>query len=136
MNQISSIRPSLVEFIPSALDPGVLYISNKYRTATHLCACGCGNRVVTPLNPSGWQVTNNRDGAVSLYPSIGSWSLPCNSHYWIRENRIQWAPKWTKEEIAGGRERDRRDQEAYFKQTPPAPSLWQQLGNWIKGWFS
>ena len=32
---------------------------------------------------------------ISLHPSIGSWSLPCRSHYWIRRNRILWAPRWS-----------------------------------------
>src|SRR6266852_9913610 len=135
MNRIPSIKPSFVEFIPRALEPGVLYISNKYRTASHLCACGCGNRVVTPLNPSGWQVTANGD-AVTLYPSVGSWSLPCSSHYWIRENRIEWAPQWSKDQIAAGRERDQRAQEAYFGPPPQRPSAWQRVIRWISGWFS
>lgn len=87
MNRSETLRPEFVEFIPSTLQTGVLYISRKYKTASHLCCCGCGNKVVTPLNPSGWQLTEKR-GIVSLYPSIGNWSLSCQSHYWIRSNRI------------------------------------------------
>ena len=28
--------------IPDELEEGVLYISMKYHTTAHLCACGCG----------------------------------------------------------------------------------------------
>lgn len=42
MNRLSYIVPVFVEFIPENLDYGKIYISDTYRTATHLCACGCG----------------------------------------------------------------------------------------------
>jgi hypothetical protein len=35
-----------------------------------------------------------------------------------------------------GRERDRRAHQAHFGPPAPAPSRWQLLINWIKGWFS
>ncbi|MCE5190332.1 MAG: hypothetical protein LLG08_00895 [Actinomycetia bacterium] len=43
--------------MPQTLEPGRLYISKRFRTAAHLCACGCGGRVVTPLKPAKWQLT-------------------------------------------------------------------------------
>lgn len=123
MNRMQTIRPEFVEFIPSALENGILYVSDKYQTATHLCCCGCGNRVVTPLKPGGWKLTTKR-GAVTLYPSIGSWSLPCQSHYWIRQSQVQWARQWTRAEIEVGRIRDQGDREAYFD----APrTKWQRV---------
>jgi len=48
-----------VEFIPAKPEEGILYISIEYKTATHLCACGCGERVVTPLSPVDWKLTFN-----------------------------------------------------------------------------
>ena len=79
-----------VEFIPDQLKGRTLYISHTYCTAVHKCCCGCGREVVTPLSSTGWQVTF--DGkTVSLYPSIGSWSLPCQSHYFITKNKVVWA---------------------------------------------
>ena len=27
---------------------------------------------------------------ISLNPSIGNWSYPCRSHYWIKGNRVVW----------------------------------------------
>lgn len=28
--------------------------------------------------------------SVWMDPSVGNWSLPCRSYYWIRGNHIQW----------------------------------------------
>ncbi len=74
------------------LEDGVIYISMDFSTAIHKCACGCCNEVVTPFAPNGWKLIF--DGkTVSLSPSIGNWSFPCQSHYWIRRNQVRWAPK-------------------------------------------
>src|SRR4051812_44157952 len=77
-----SFIPEFSEFIPSKLEEGVLYISIPYSRASHKCACGCGLVVVTPFSEPDWDLIYNRDG-VSLDPSIGNWSFPCESHYWI-----------------------------------------------------
>src|SRR5437879_9259701 len=114
MSRIEYIRSEFVEFIPKTLESGILYVSNKYRTATHLCCCGCGNKVVTPLKPGGWRVTTKRD-VVTLYPSIGSWSLPCQSHYWIRGNKIVWAPRWSEAQIEAGRASDQLARQRHFE---------------------
>lgn len=84
----TEITPRYVKYIPTSLEEGVLYISLEYATATHLCACGCGNPVVTPLNRIGWELKFH--GKVSLNPSIGNFNLPCQSHYFIKENRVIW----------------------------------------------
>jgi len=101
-------RHDFVDTVPERLEEAVLYISPKYATAVHLCACGCGNEVVTPFNPaSGWRLTF--DGrSVSFWPSIGNWRLRCQSHYFINRNQAEWAPRMTDEEIAAGRQADMR----------------------------
>src|SRR5438477_996283 len=124
MNRISSLQPEFVEFIPKIPRAGVLHVSRKYHTATHLCCCGCGNKVVTPLNPSGWQL-RIKNGAVTLRPSIGNWSFRCQSHYWIRGNRVQWAGRLSKRQIDAVRARDYRSQQEYFD--APTMSLWQRF---------
>ena len=80
----------MVEEIPSAEDiqPGVLYISHKYGTAVHHCACGCGEEVITPLSPEGWTIHFN--GRFSLTPSIGNFQFPCRSHYFITNEEVCW----------------------------------------------
>ena len=106
----SRISPEFVEFIPEHLAQGVLYVSKRYSTASHLCCCGCGLKVVTPLNPAKWQLTEH-NGMISLYPSVGNWSFPCKSHYWIEGNGIRWAGVMSKSEIAAVRAADQRDTE-------------------------
>lgn len=86
---LTDIEPRFVEFIPEELESGILYISKKYGTATHLCCCGCGNKVVTPLKKGFWTM-DEKDGKVSLSPSIGNFNLPCKSHYFIKGNKVQW----------------------------------------------
>jgi hypothetical protein len=110
MNRITFLRPAFVEFVPERLDEGVLYVSRRYSTASHLCCCGCGQEVVTPLNPAKWQLSE-RDGTVSLTPSIGNWSFRCKSHYWIDGNRIRWAGAMSAALIAKVKAQDRRDVE-------------------------
>ncbi len=138
-----------VEFIPDDLKERTLYISCTYTTAVHKCCCGCGREVVTPLSPTGWKLIF--DGkTVSLYPSIGNWSMPCQSHYFITNNRVVWAPRWTKQQIARGRAQEAKSKERYYSTLQasiteaPSPSgalpggpkpqdtLWRK----IKKWFS
>jgi hypothetical protein len=91
-----------VDYIPEDIKERTLYVSLKYATVVHKCCCGCGREVVTPLSPTAWRVTF--DGvSISLHPSIGSWSLPCQSHYWIERNVVRWAPPWSKAQIEAGR---------------------------------
>lgn len=106
--RLNNIIPEFVEFVPKMLVPGVLYISQKYKTASHLCACGCGEKVVTPLSPADWQL-NVEGNAVSLHPSIGNWDYACQSHYWIRRNHVAWAGAMSKQQIARVQARDQLD---------------------------
>lgn len=109
----SEMRAEFVEFIPEKLNEGVLYISEKYKTAAHKCCCGCGEEVITPLTPADWSIY--REGnAVSMHPSIGNWNFACQSHYWIKKNRVVWARGMSKQEIEHVRKRDRKDKEAYI----------------------
>jgi Family of unknown function (DUF6527) len=121
----ASITHKFIDLVPSNLEQGTLYISIPYETAVHLCACGCGIKVVTPISPPEWKLTWDGD-TVSLSPSIGNWQFPCRSHYVIRRNKVVWARMQSNEEIAAGRRRDAEDLEAYFAgktedvpETPP-----------------
>jgi hypothetical protein len=111
-----------VEFVPDALEDGVLYVSMTYSTAVHKCACGCGQEVVTPLSPTDWQLSFNGE-AVSLEPSIGNWSFPCRSHYYIRLGAVRWAGNMSDAEIRRGRAVDRVAKAEYYahRQTPNIP---------------
>ena len=108
-----TLAHEFVEYVPGRLAEGVLYVSIAYRTAVHLCACGCGNKVATPISPADWKLQYDGD-TVSLTPSIGNWGFPCRSHYWIDRDRIRWAGAWTSNQIAAGRERDDHGRASYF----------------------
>ncbi|MHB1240662.1 MAG: DUF6527 family protein [Gammaproteobacteria bacterium] len=114
--KIKQIRPKYVEFIPERIEEGVLYISERYRTAVHKCCCGCGQEVVTPLSPSEWSVNLN-GGRVSLRPSIGNWSYPCRSHYVIRDSRVVEAKAMTERQIQWVKANDRADKTAQILRT-------------------
>jgi len=107
-----TFHPVFVDEIPEGLAPDTLYICIPYTTAMHLCACGCGNEVVTPLTPVDWRLSFN--GLVSLSPSIGNWSFACRSHYWITDERVRWSTAWDDERIERNRECDRRAKDAFF----------------------
>lgn len=102
-----------VKTMPEKLEDGVVYISIEYATAIHKCCCGCGNEVVTPLSPTDWKLIYDGQ-TVSLYPSIGNWSFNCQSHYWITNDEVEWAPKWTRTQIALGRENEKFNRSEYF----------------------
>lgn len=147
MKQEIVLKHEFVEFIPGKLKERTIYVSIRFGTASHLCCCGCGNKVVTPLRPTDWKLIFNGK-TVSLDPSIGNWSFACQSHYWIRNNKVRWAAQWSPEDIAAGRAHDRFAKERYFggataategalKDTPVAletekekPGIWRKLKEW------
>ena len=106
------IEHRFVDAIPARLEEGVVYVSIGFATVVHKCLCGCGQEVVTPLSPTDWRLTF--DGAsISLDPSVGNWSFDCQSHYWITRNRVRWAGKMSREQIAAVREQDVLAKAAY-----------------------
>lgn len=121
-----------VELMPKQLDPGVLYVSEKYKTAAHLCACGCGEKIRTPLGPTEWSVVETRAGP-SLWPSVGNWQKACQSHYVIQNGRIVWCAKWSPEQILAGRNAEEAKRQAYYQPTHvPNLSLATRFWLWIK----
>ena len=142
-----TLKHKFVEYIPDELQDGVIYISIEFATASHKCVCGCGLEVVTPFTPTDWKLIFDGE-SVSLDPSIGNWSFPCQSHYWIKRNKIKWSYQWSKEKIQAGRANDylRKQEHLESKESmvdnilPANPeenkakekiSIWQK----IKGWF-
>ena len=139
----TAIIPEFVESAPRELQDGVIYISDRFRTALHKCCCGCGREVVTPLNPAGWSYC--RDGrSITLKPSIGNWSFPCKSHYLILRNEVVWAGTMSARQIARVKARDARDQNEYIKRCNQEKLIATQKSTWIstflekvsRWWFS
>jgi hypothetical protein len=124
-----------VHYIPKELKPGVLYVSEEFSTAAHLCGCGCGSKIRTPLGPTEWNVKETSKGP-SLYPSVGNWQQPCKSHYWIERGEMKWSSKWTDEEIVMGRRKEEERRRAYYdsldrKQRGKLRRFW----HWVKHLF-
>ena len=108
------LRHEFVDHIPDQLHDGVLYVSIRFGTVVHRCACGCGEEVVTPLGRAEWRLTY--DGkTVSLAPSIGNWSFPCRSHYWIDEGNVRWARGFSGAEVALVRQKARTRRNGYYR---------------------
>ena len=113
------LTPVFVEHIPPSLDEGKLYICCQYLAVMHLCACGCGVEVNTPLHPTGWKLTF--DGkSVSLYPSVGNWSEDCQSHYVIRNNRVIWGYRFSRDRINQIRRKRRDDIALHYERKEDA----------------
>ena len=147
MRQEKPLTHEFVEFIPDVLKDGTLYVSMEYATVVHKCCCGCGKEVVTPLSPTDWNLIFNGK-TISLDPSIGNWGFECQSHYWIRNNRVRWAARWSKDKIDAGRAHDRFAKERYFDTADTAtdgapgdvpgavetgkvqPGFWQKVKKW------
>jgi hypothetical protein len=118
-----------VEYLPRELAPNILYVSTEFAVAGHLCACGCGNKVITPLGPAEWNLTERR-GRPTLYPSVGNWQLPCRSHYFITDGHVQWERQWSGAQVAAGRSAEEQRRLAYYKGFENASfveKLWTRL---------
>lgn len=110
---LMKIRLQRVHYMPKILESGILYVSEEFGSAAHLCPCGCGSKVRTPLGPTDWTL-NEIDNRPTLYPSIGNWQLPCQSHYLIRDGQIIWCTKWMPEQIAAGRRAEEARYHEYY----------------------
>ena len=124
MIQHHTVEPRFVKTVPRQLEPGVLYVSVDYGTVVHACCCGCGQEVVTPLTPTDWRMTYDGE-TVSLWPSVGSWNLPCQSHYVIDRNVVIEQGRWGRSRIEAEQRRDKAAKNAFFstreQDRQPAP---------------
>jgi len=129
------IKLQYVQYMPKELKPGILYVSKEFETAAHLCACGCGAKIRTPLGPTEWFLKETAFGP-TLYPSIGNWQQNCQSHYLITKGEIIWAGKWTQEQIERGRKNDEERRSVYYEMLSKQNiSLFKKFWNWLKNIF-
>ncbi len=71
-----------VEFIPERLEEGKFYYSEKYATASHLCACGCGQNFPVQIKNSEWSINNKEP--LTVRPSFHH-RIQCMAHYIISD---------------------------------------------------
>lgn len=119
-----------VEFIPEKLDTNVLYVSLRFSLVSHLCACGCGEEVVTPIAPREWQLIFNGE-TISLFPSIGNWNFKCRSHYWIDQNRALFLPSIRRNNSKTDLNEKITDTEENYASV--TDRLWSRLKRWRSG---
>ncbi len=120
---MKTISHKFVDLIPKEIESGLVYISLKYNTMVHLCCCGCNNKVVTPLSPTGWSLKYDGD-VISIKPSIGNWNFPCRSHYWISESSVVWSYTFGDKEIESVRYRDNKDRTDYLESKQKTNQTW------------
>jgi hypothetical protein len=62
--------------------------------------------------------------------SVGNWSFPCQSHYWIPAGNVVWAPKWSAAQVEAGRQRTLTERGAVeeVEPVPDAPRpVWRRI---------
>lgn len=117
--------------MPKQLEEGILYVSYEFSTAAHLCACGCGVKIRTPLGPTEWSIKQTKDGP-SVWPSIGNWQQKCQSHYVIKRGEIIWAESWDEKQIIEGRNREIKRREKYFEDLSKSKSVTKRVLKWLQ----
>jgi hypothetical protein len=129
------IKLQRVRYMPKELNPGVLYVSEEFGAAAHLCACGCGSKIRTPLGPTEWTFEETDNGP-TLHPSIGNWQIPCQSHYWIIRGEVIWSTKWTPEQIEAGRHGEEERRHAYYDALDrKRGGILRRFWRWVKSLF-
>ncbi len=102
-----------VQYMPAVLEPRVLYVAEEFDIAMHLCPCGCGSKVKTPLGPTEWSIEETAEGP-TVRPSIGNWQQPCKSHYAIHRGAVVWSLRWSPQQIEAGRRAEEANRLAYY----------------------
>ncbi len=134
---MEKIKLVLVKFLPKELEPWVLYVSEEFSVAGHLCPCGCGNKIITPLGLTEWSFTEY-NGKPTLYPSLGNWQLPCRSHYWITEGVIGWSYQWTDDQIIEGYRSEEMKRKIHFERLSKKQkrkTILSRISDWSRGFF-
>lgn len=122
-----------VHFLPKELESGILYVSQDFAVAGHLCPCGCGSKIITPLGQNEWSFSEV-NGKPTLYPSIGNWQLPCRSHYWIKKGVIVWSYRWSEKQIKAGYLEEELQRKLYYENRQSCvkkQSLVVRVLNWL-----
>jgi hypothetical protein len=132
--KIPQLRLERVEFMPKELQRGVLYFAEKYGAAAHLCACGCGKKIRTPVVPTKWKLTEGPNGP-TLYPSVGNWQQDCKSHYIIQDGDVIECGRWTDEEILAGRTREQESAQAHFERKYGRKRGLERFWAWLQSFW-
>lgn len=117
--------------MPKVLEPDILYVSKEFGTAAHLCPCGCGAKIRTPLGPTEWSLEETDEGP-TLRPSVGNWQQECRSHYWVTRGQVVWAGQWTPEQVEAGRRSEEVRRREHYEKEGQKRGILSRLWAWIK----
>lgn len=132
--KIQRLTIERVEFMPKVLVPGVLYVAEQYGAAAHLCACGCGRKIRTPLGSTSWSLVEGENGP-SLWPSVGNWQQECKSHYIIEDGNVVECGRWTDDEIKTGRMREQESVKVYFERKYGRKHGLERFWAWVQNFW-
>ena len=80
--------------IPQALDEEIFVVgaSGSFKWAVFDCPCRLGHTLTVNLMKSHWPrwKASIAHGCVSLRPSVIVDDHPCQSHFWLTANKVQW----------------------------------------------
>lgn len=124
------MKHRFVEFIPSQMESDVLYISVEFDVAKHLCPCGCKSVIVTSLSPARWKLIYDGE-TVSLRPSVGNWTLDCKSHYFITNDKIEWAGTMSEQQANAVIENDHYAIKKHVKNHQKSISIIGKIKKWL-----
>lgn len=78
--------------LPGNLGSALYVVGATPKWAVLKCPCGCGEVIDVNLMASRqpcWTLTL-KEGRATLYPSLWVAKERCGSHFWLRDNRIDW----------------------------------------------
>lgn len=79
----------------STLTPGELMLGQDKDIIQFLCPCGCGKEIYLTskewcdVRGKNWSILE-KDGKVTLWPSVNATGFECKSHFWIKDNKVVW----------------------------------------------
>ena len=85
--------------VPDHIEKTIYVVGSTPKWVVFDCPCNKDHRLKVPLMKSvspHWRLTRHV-GTISLWPSVSVADGPCESHFWLRENCVEWA-RWADEE--------------------------------------
>jgi len=82
---IKEYKTHYVDSLPKRenMKVNTIYVSEKTWMSSHLCACGCGEEVITPFIRGGWNYYIDDNDSITISPSIVCES--CSTSYKIHK---------------------------------------------------
>ncbi len=84
--------------VPDRVEKTIYVVGATPKWVIFDCPCNKNHRLKVPLMKSvspHWRLTRHGK-TVSLSPSLSVADGPCDSHFWLRQNRVEWA-RWVDE---------------------------------------